>query len=83
LNLENEIRSSGSILKKRIKKIQRKTGEDKFAVHLKESKRAKDKINKEYFNGINERKKRKVKKYSKNLLLIFFKGIFEKEGSCK
>jgi len=73
LNLENEIRSSGSILKKRIKKIQRKTGEDKFAVHLKESKRAKDKINKEYFNGINERKKRK--EYLKKKALVNKKQV--------
>jgi len=61
MNLENEIRSSGSILKKRIKKVQRKTGQDKLKATLQESKRAKEKINKEYFNGINERKKRRVR----------------------
>ncbi len=60
MNLQNEIKSSPSILKKRIKKIQKKTGEDKLSATLKENNRVKEKNKKEYFNGINERKKRKV-----------------------
>ena len=60
LNLENDIRTNPSILKKRIKKIQRKTGEDKLKVTMKEQERAKSKVKKELFNGVNERKKRRV-----------------------
>ena len=58
--MENEIKASPSLLKKRISKVARKTGEDKFQVTLKEKQRAKDKIKKEIFNGVNERKLRKV-----------------------
>lgn len=66
--MENEIKASPSLLKKRISKVARKTGEDKFSVTLKENQRAKDKIKKEIFNGVNERKQRKEKLKKKAML---------------
>jgi len=64
---ENDIRTNPSILKKRIKKIQRKTGDDKLAITIKETERAKDKAKKELFNGVNERKKRREDLKKKHL----------------
>ncbi len=62
LAFENEIRTTPSLLKKRIKKIQRKTGsDDKLKIALKEQERANSKAKKELFNGVNERKKRRVR----------------------
>jgi len=70
LAFENEIRTTPSLLKKRIKKIQRKTGsEDKLKIALKEQERANSKAKKELFNGVNERKKRRVRKLSIGFLI--------------
>ena len=78
---ENEIRTTPSLLKKRIKKIQRKTGsEDKLQIAVKEQERANSKAKKELFNGVNERKKRRVKK-SEFLNLKFFSGTIKEEAS--